>query len=179
MLEIYITANKSVHNKVKITIARHICGSFAINFTENGKPYVEGDPLFFSISHSKNTAVFALSDKPVGIDLEFIDGKRKVESVLSRFTDREKSEINGNLPLFYENWVVKEAYIKYIGSTVAHDLKRLEYTDKSLHSDGEKLDCNINLLYPENGVICAIYGGIQRFDGKIKRFRIRKGESLK
>ena len=179
MLEIYITANKYVHKKVKIAIARHICWSFTINFTENGKPYVEGDPLFFSISHSKNTAVFALSDKPVGIDLEFIDGKRKVESIISRFTDREKSEIKGNLPLFYENWVVKEAYIKFIGGTIAYDLKHLEYADKLLYSDGKKLDCNINLLYPENGVICAIYGGVQPFDGKIKRFRIRKGESLK
>ncbi|MBD5585432.1 MAG: 4'-phosphopantetheinyl transferase superfamily protein [Clostridia bacterium] len=179
MLEIYITANKSVHKKVKIAIARHICGSFAINFNENGKPYVEGDPLFFSITHSKDTAVFALSDKPVGIDLEFIDCKRKIESVLLRFTDRELSEINGNLPLFYENWVVKEAYIKLICGTIAHYFKQLEYVGKLLYCDGKNVDCNINVLYPENGVICAICGGLQCFNSKIKRFRLRKGESLK
>lgn len=178
MLEIFYTANKNVHKKVKIAIARHICGSFEVKVTENGKPYVEGNPLFFSISHSKNTAVFALSDEPVGIDFEFVDEKRSVKNVLSRFTEREKSEIDENLNAFYANWVAKEAYVKLIGGSLAHDLKKLEYAQKTLFYDGKKVGCNIALIYPENSVICVIYGGVEHFDGKTKRFRLKRGESI-
>ena len=33
--------------------------------TENGKPYIDGNPLYFSLSHSGKHGVIAVCDKPV------------------------------------------------------------------------------------------------------------------
>ena len=38
--------------------------------TDRGKPYFEGNPLHFSISHTKNHAFCVLSEKNVGVDAE-------------------------------------------------------------------------------------------------------------
>lgn len=35
-----------------------------------GKPYFEGNPFFISLSHSGDYAVCAISDSPVGVDIE-------------------------------------------------------------------------------------------------------------
>lgn len=39
---------------------------------EGGKPYLEGAPFHFNLSHSGGYAVCALSDSPVGVDIEKI-----------------------------------------------------------------------------------------------------------
>lgn len=38
--------------------------------TKHGKPYVNNNPFYFSLSHSYNYAVCAISDSPVGVDIE-------------------------------------------------------------------------------------------------------------
>ena len=38
--------------------------------TESGKPYIENDPIFISLSHSGDYAVCAVSDSPIGVDIE-------------------------------------------------------------------------------------------------------------
>ena len=44
----------------------------SLNFktADNGKPYVEGHPFYFNISHSNEYAVCVISDTPVGVDIE-------------------------------------------------------------------------------------------------------------
>ncbi len=37
---------------------------------KNGKPYAEGNPFYFSLSHSGDYAVCAISNSPVGVDIE-------------------------------------------------------------------------------------------------------------
>ena len=37
---------------------------------KQGKPYFLGNPVYFSISHTKARAFCALSDRPIGIDAE-------------------------------------------------------------------------------------------------------------
>ncbi len=178
MLEVYLTENESVHEKAKILIARHICGSFEVKTTENGKPYIEGNPLYFSVSHSRTVAVIALSDSPVGVDTEIFTN-RKFESVLNRFTTSEKVEINGDFTAFLKNWTVKEAFIKMNGGTLATDLKKLEFVDGKLYCDG-KLQCSaISVLSLKNRGICSICGGVPILESDLKRFRLRKGEALK
>ncbi len=176
MLEVYLTKNENVHNKAKILIARHICGSFEVKTNENGKPYIDA-PLYFSVSHSGGIAAVALSDTPVGVDTEIFK-KRDFESVLSRFTEREKAEISGDFTAFLENWTCKEAFIKMHGGTLAKDLKRLEYVGGTIYYNGEKQDVYLSVLNLKNRGICIICGGEPLNERKFKRFRLRKGESL-
>lgn len=142
MLELHFTENKDLYKKVEKLIARHICGDFEIKRTENGKPYVDGDPVYFSVSHNKGRAVIAICDKPVGVDTEAVED-RKHDAVLSRFTLRERQEIGGDQLKFFKNWTAKEAFIKMKGGTLASFLKRTEFFDGRVFLDGEAQNCGI------------------------------------
>lgn len=157
MIELTYLNGVPDENELKSVIAPHICGNFNILRTPNGKPYIDGDPVYFSLSHSKNVTVIAISDEPVGVDLEFT-GRKKYSAILSRFTARERAETTDETD-FLHAWVAKESFIKTVGGTLAHDLKRLEYYGGTIYCDGKLQPCKIRFEYPENGGICAICTG--------------------
>ena len=148
MIELYLTENNRIYEKLTSLLPP---GS-EIKRTENGKPYTDG--INFSITHTGDTAIIAISDMPVGIDAE-IRRERPVSSTLNRFTAREQAEIGGHTIEFLRHWVVKEAYIKLIGGTIAHDLKRLEYFKGELFSDGVKVNCNILCTALDDLIYCV------------------------
>ena len=84
-----------------------------------GKPYFQGNPLYFSITHTKHHVFCALSPVPVGIDGEEQDRKvnlRLADKILSpgekeRF-DASKDKRRALLRL----WVQKEAGLKLAGT---------------------------------------------------------------
>lgn len=82
-----------------------------------GKPYLRDSKLFFSLSHSRSFAACAVSDTPVGIDLE---GERPMhEPVLRRcFSEQEQALIRrADRPdfAFIQLWTQKESYLKATG----------------------------------------------------------------
>lgn len=85
---------------------------------ERGKPYFEGSPLHFSISHSKNHAFCALSERPVGIDAEELDRRispRLAEKILSP-NEKLRYDAAQDKPLtLLKFWVLKEASVKLTG----------------------------------------------------------------
>ena len=89
----------------------------------NGKPYTESAPVHFSISHSKNIAVCAISDGPVGIDIEYI---RDVNLNIAKrqFAPDEANYVFEKWDLakrrFFEIWTRKEAYAKFLGKGIAY-----------------------------------------------------------
>lgn len=85
---------------------------------DDGKPFVEGDPLYCSISHSGAWAVCAISDKPVGVDLEVIRGTQ--EKYMQRICTSEELHYirygdEGCFARFFECWTAKEALFKLTG----------------------------------------------------------------
>ena len=148
MLRIYRTKNERVHEKLESLLPENS----QIKRTENGKPYTDG--IHFSITHTGDTALIAISDFPVGIDAEIVRA-RNFSSVLKRFPGREQLEIGGSEIEFLRHWTVREAYIKLIGGTIAHDLKRLEYFGGELFVDGVKEDCNILCFVLNELVYCV------------------------
>ena len=77
-------------------------------------------PIFFNLSHAKEYAACAISDKPVGIDVECVK-TRDVQhmekilhpqeaSILAFVTNPEEKK-----KFFYECWVTKESYLKNLG----------------------------------------------------------------
>lgn len=102
---------------------------FTLSFNENGKPLL--DFCFFSLSHSGRYAACALSDRPIGVDIQ----KRhpiKRRNAYKPFTDEENAYIaSGSLDeRFFTLWTMKEAYIKAVGGRLS-DMKKV-----SLASDG-------------------------------------------
>lgn len=85
-----------------------------------GKPVISGFP--FSLSHGGNWAVCAVSDGPVGVDLEPERPLRR--PVERRLTAREQEELRMLPPDrreagFFDLWVLKEAALKYTGQGLA------------------------------------------------------------
>ena len=95
---------------------------FTLRYNENGKPVL--DFCFFSISHSGDFAVCAVSDFPVGVDIEQIGSFNRRERYML-FTPRESEYVNEcNCDRrFYTIWTRKEAYIKAKGGILADAAK--------------------------------------------------------
>ena len=102
---------------------------------KNGKPYAENIDAEFSISHSGNVVVCAVSDKPVGIDIEKIRDVN--ESVARRlFTEDERDYVfrDGDFSKerFFEIWTRKEAYVKMMGEGLSYFLKFSSVGDENI-----------------------------------------------
>lgn len=96
-----------------------------IKKTPNGKPFFPARPgVHFSLSHAKTHVLCALSDCPVGVDIE---SPRVISQRAVNFFCAP-----GELAVFepIDLWVLKESYIKLIGGTLAM-MRRLRFSCES------------------------------------------------
>lgn len=109
----------------RVGISRHLDippQEISFRRSKNGKPYAVGLDIHFSISHSGTLAVCAISDKPVGIDVEQL---KKVHLKVARrcFTEQEQAYVfekkGSPQEKFFEIWTKKEAYVKMMGMGVS------------------------------------------------------------
>lgn len=96
----------------------------------HGKPsFGDAFPLHFNLSHSGAGAALAVSDAPVGIDLEAHDG-HQWEALSQRFfSPEEQAYLNAQPPAarpgtFILLWTCKESLYKYIGCGLSQGLSR-------------------------------------------------------
>ncbi|PWW05732.1 4'-phosphopantetheinyl transferase [Paenibacillus cellulosilyticus] len=112
-----------------------------------GKPeLVHPAGLQFNVSHSGDWVVCALSDGPVGIDIEFI---QPIDLEVSRrfFSPVEHAQLmelheSQQLERFYELWTLKESFVKAVGMGLSMPL------DSFMFSYGASEGC-YNLSAPE------------------------------
>lgn len=109
-----------------------------IEFEQNdfGKPYIKGARDFhYNISHTRNAIAVAISDTPIGIDIEKITNA-ELKIVNRFFTAKEQIYINKNKKetnkLFYQIWTKKEAYIKFIGKGLAVQLDSFDVLENKI-----------------------------------------------
>lgn len=100
---------------------------------ENGKPYLDNPPfpLFFSVAHTDDALFIALSRDNVGLDVERIDRKVNYHAIVSKFEKAEQTEILSRED-FLLHWTAKESAIKWLGGTLAHDLKAISFINGNL-----------------------------------------------
>ena len=95
-------------------------------YGEHGKPAIVGHPdIHFNVSHCREAVVCAVSDRPVGIDVESI---REFKDSLVRYTmnDLELQRISqAERPevAFIRLWTMKEAKLKLTGEGITNNLK--------------------------------------------------------
>ena len=95
-------------------------------YNEHGKPSIVGHPeIFFNLSHCKEAAVCAVSDEPLGVDVESIreykDGLVHYSMNEEEIRQIESSEHPDRA--FIRLWTMKEATLKLIGTGISNDLK--------------------------------------------------------
>lgn len=94
-----------------------------IKNSELGKPFLASHQnIDFSISHSGESVVMAIADRPVGIDIEKIDLNIDVTGMSKMvFSVSENNLINNNIQNFFLLWTKKEALFKAHGTGFIND----------------------------------------------------------
>lgn len=102
---------------------------FNLKFNKFGKPYIENKNVYFNISHDENKTAIVISDKEVGVDIEYLTYN---EAVLKKaFNEKEIRKIKESTDSKYEftkMWVMKEAYVKMLGVGLSYGLKNVDTT---------------------------------------------------
>ena len=110
-------------------------------YNEHGKPSIVGHPeIFFNLSHCKEAVVCAVSDQPVGVDVESF---REYKEGLVRYTmnDEEIRQIESaerRVKAFIRLWTMKEATLKLIGTGISNDMKTVIDTQRYQYTTVEK-----------------------------------------
>ena len=92
-------------------------------YNNYGAPYIEGGP-YFSISHCKTGIAVAISENPIGIDIEAIRTfKPELMRKTMNLTEQQHiiSSTNPDLE-FIRLWTQKEAYLKLKGTGIISNL---------------------------------------------------------
>lgn len=105
----------------------------SFGYGENGKPYLPDFPrLHFNISHAGEYAICAVSDNPVGCDIEKMRPYRQqlAERVLSAeelsqfAAEKDKSSRD---TLFFRFWTLKESFLKAFGCGITVQLPSVSF----------------------------------------------------
>ena len=91
--------------------------STPVKTDENGKPYLEGNPVFFNLSHSGNRDMCVISDTRVGCDIEFMKKQPNLR-IAKRFFSEEEYESIKEKGDFYKIWTLKESCVKLSGEGI-------------------------------------------------------------
>lgn len=117
-----------------------------VKFTKNGKPI--HPKQYFSLSHSMNMVAIAISDKPVGIDIETLLPKNISTMLAARLLKGKELKqyyaAKDREIWFTKYWTQHEAYIKLIGDKLTIDTfkepikakiksKKIKATDKRIY----------------------------------------------
>lgn len=83
-----------------------------LSHDENGRPYLEGIPgIYISISHSAEECLLAVSNRPVGIDIEA--PREQLQRIAAKFlTPAEQSRGPHDIGVLLRYWTAKEAVFK-------------------------------------------------------------------
>ncbi|MBN6889319.1 4'-phosphopantetheinyl transferase [Cytobacillus horneckiae] len=93
-----------------------------------GKPFInniDGKSLEFNLSHSGEWVVLAISDQPIGIDIERINLDIDVTLYFNHFFSNKEQCLFSNLReqdisnYFFEFWTLKESFLKAEGTGLA------------------------------------------------------------
>ena len=115
----YEDSLRSLMGKIIVKEALHL-DKLNLGYNEWGKPYlIDINNKHFNISHSNEWVVVAISENPIGIDVQHIDNTDI--SIGERFFSKDESEYLFSLTeekrkdCFFKLWTLKEAFIKSEG----------------------------------------------------------------
>ncbi|MFD2673102.1 4'-phosphopantetheinyl transferase family protein [Marinicrinis sediminis] len=123
----------------------------AFGKNEYGKPYPLGiSDIDFNISHSGKWVLGAVSQRPIGVDVERIHPINETALAERFFAPVEAEMLNGiqqdeaRKKRFYQIWSLKESYIKWKGTGLSTSLSSFSFRfdlDEQLHFQSDHPDC--------------------------------------
>ena len=137
-MNIYIaplnSANRKTASRFIVGFAYHDIFSRNMNAAmihknQYGKPYYD-DTFYFNVSHSKNYICVVTDRDEVGIDIEeprYID-----TNMQKRILSKSETVLDGDI---LNNWVLKEAYTKFLGLGLNIDFRDISANDIMEHEN--------------------------------------------
>ena len=116
----YLLLKRALHEGYGIT------GNPRFNYGEHGKPLLADYPdIHFSLSHCREAVACAVSDRPVGIDVESIGRYREQLAAYTMSEDERAAIAAAASPevAFTRLWTMKEALLKCSGQGIVDGLK--------------------------------------------------------
>ncbi len=111
-----------------------------ILYNHYGKPVVKDyNDIHFNITHSGDYIICAVSDYPIGIDLEKIEEIEVLDLAKSYFTKEEYQQLLKEInPInkFFELWTIKESYLKFKGVGLKGKLNSFSIQDNMILENG-------------------------------------------
>ncbi|MCO5260245.1 MAG: 4'-phosphopantetheinyl transferase superfamily protein [Crocinitomicaceae bacterium] len=99
-----------------------------INYKKTGQPYLENFPdLHLSISHSKGWIAVYISDKPIGIDIEF-ENPRIMYGV-TYYINKDEEQFIDTIQDLHIVWGAKEAFYKWKEGKIADSKNDITITN--------------------------------------------------
>ena len=92
----------------------------------HGKPFIVGHPeIHFSLSHCREAVACAVSNRPVGIDVESVQRYRESLAQYTMSDEEQQLIAAAERPdvAFIRLWTMKEARLKLTGEGITNDLK--------------------------------------------------------
>lgn len=132
--------------------------SFKIRYEKKGKPYLEGEDVYFNISHSGDYVVCAVCDKEVGIDIQKIEKNKDFLKLARRFFTKEEAlEIESvdeerRPEVFTTLWSIKESYVKYTGIGLSQGMNSffIDTMQQVIWNEEKSEKCNYQLFEIEH-----------------------------
>lgn len=113
-----------------------------------GKPYLKNySSIQFNLAHSEDYVICAVSDTPVGVDIECIHDIDL--DVAKNYFDSDEYEYilnSNNINAFFELWVLKESYMKMTGLGFSMDPKDISIKiDNGMRLINTQNNCKLGL----------------------------------
>ena len=120
-------------------------------FGKYDKSYISNyENIYFNLSHSGKIAACAISDKEIGVDVEYIDFTIDLDIAKNYFFNMEYDSImHSNNPSveFFNYWVLKESYMKYTGLGFNLNLDEFEIViDDNIYLNNDKNNLEFSLF---------------------------------
>lgn len=124
-----------------------------------GQPYLEDSSFHLSIAHSAGYAAAAISQRPVGIDLESVES-RDPGWLQIAFAPEEQKRFPKNDQVWTSLWALKEAALKMLGVGLSVDLWNLRVSGSlerpTLSWKGKTLECRSQVFEKPIGYALAL-----------------------
>ncbi len=142
--------------KCLFELTKDVSAPLDIRRSEYGKPFFESQAApSFSLSHSKGFAAAAIAEANLGLDIEVIEKRTRLDRIADRFFDptelRLFIESGGEPSEFFRLWTKKEAEAKLLGTGLSYTRKRGE-EKKEIYSRQGTVSMGERLLYVS---VCA------------------------
>lgn len=104
-----------------------------IGYGPHGKPFLAGHPeIHYNISHSGRLAACVFADREIGMDIQQ-HKKANYKAMLKKMVPPEMLpqilEAEAVEQAFFDQWVLREAYIKWTGEGLSRDLRTISFED--------------------------------------------------